>query len=300
VARETFDVIIVGARCAGATTALALARRGLRALVLDRARVPSDTLSTHNFSRETTARFRDLGLLDAIRATGAPPIRGMRLVAPEAGVAFAGRYQAVDGIDAGYCVRRLLLDEIIVRAAREAGAEVREASPVTGLLWEGERVVGVKVRATDRRGAGRVRAGARYGADAGLRSLAGGGAADRNACACRATGFLAGAGTSAGGRGPGNQRTRAHGRRSGSDSGARAGAGRAGHGRYTSRGLAASDCCSALAAAARVGGGTEDQPHGAVPGEVVPAPVEQHENTIAKADQFDDMQPQPRQPGEEA
>jgi hypothetical protein len=81
---------------------------------------------------------------------------------------------------------------------------------------------------------------------------------------------------------------------------ARAGAGRAGHGRYTSRGLAASDCCSALAAAARVGGGTEDQPHGAVPGEVVPAPVEQHENTIAKADQFDDMQPQPRQPGEEA
>jgi 2-polyprenyl-6-methoxyphenol hydroxylase-like FAD-dependent oxidoreductase len=82
VARETFDVIIVGARCAGATTALALARRGLRVLVLDRARFPSDTLSTHNFSRETTARFRDLGLLDAIRATGAPPIRGMRLVAP--------------------------------------------------------------------------------------------------------------------------------------------------------------------------------------------------------------------------
>lgn len=141
-----YDVIVVGARCAGAVTALSLARRGHRVLLLDRARFPSDTLSTHNFDREATRRFRELGVLDAIVATGAPALRRMRFVAPEAGVEFTGTYDLLDGIDAGYCVRRLKLDAILVRAAQAAGAELREATSVSGLVWEDERVVGVQAR----------------------------------------------------------------------------------------------------------------------------------------------------------
>jgi len=42
-----YDVIVVGARCAGSPTALLLARKGYRVLLVDRATFPSDTISTH-------------------------------------------------------------------------------------------------------------------------------------------------------------------------------------------------------------------------------------------------------------
>ena len=41
-----YDVIVVGARCAGSPTAMQLTRRGYRVLVVDRATFPSDALST--------------------------------------------------------------------------------------------------------------------------------------------------------------------------------------------------------------------------------------------------------------
>ena len=42
-----WDAIIVGARCAGAVTAMLLARQGYDVLLVDRASFPSDTVSTH-------------------------------------------------------------------------------------------------------------------------------------------------------------------------------------------------------------------------------------------------------------
>jgi flavin-dependent dehydrogenase len=138
-----WDAIIVGARCAGAVTALCLARRGHRVLVLDRAHFPSDTLSTHFFGRETVLRLADLDLLDPVLATGAPPLTRMRVAAPDAGVEFTGRFRPLLGFAAGYCVRRILLDDILVRAARAAGAEVREGVTVTGLIWHEGQVGGV-------------------------------------------------------------------------------------------------------------------------------------------------------------
>lgn len=144
-----YDAIIVGARVAGSVTAIALARRGHRVLLLDRARFPSDTLSTHSFGRETTLRFGELGVLDEIEAAGAPPIRRMRMVAPDEGVEFSGRYAPYSGIDAGYCLRRVVLDEILIRAARAAGAEVREGATVIDLLREDGQVGGVAIQAGD-------------------------------------------------------------------------------------------------------------------------------------------------------
>ncbi|MER3420367.1 MAG: hypothetical protein C4290_07515, partial [Chloroflexota bacterium] len=145
-ATAVWDAIIVGARCAGAVTALCLARRGFRVLLLDRARFPSDTLSTHFFGRETVVRFADLDLLDPILATDAPPLRRMRVAAPDAGVEFTGRFRPLLGFDAGYCVRRLLLDDVLVRAARAAGVEVREGTTVTGLIWREGQVGGIVAR----------------------------------------------------------------------------------------------------------------------------------------------------------
>ncbi len=136
------DVIVVGARCAGASLAMLLARRGRQAIVLDRARFPSDTISTHFLWPRSTAALARWGLLKALAATGCPPIE---TVAFHAGpVALRGRPEAVDGTAAMYCPRRTVLDKLLVDAAREAGAEVREATLVREVVREGDRVVGVK------------------------------------------------------------------------------------------------------------------------------------------------------------
>ena len=58
-----YDVIVVGTRVAGASTALLLARGGLRVLAVDRARFPSDTLSTHQIQVPGVARLARWGLL---------------------------------------------------------------------------------------------------------------------------------------------------------------------------------------------------------------------------------------------
>ncbi|HSH99282.1 MAG TPA: FAD-dependent monooxygenase, partial [Reyranella sp.] len=76
-----YDAIVVGARCAGASLALLLARRGRRVMVLDRARFPSDTVSTHFLWPRTTAALARWGLLDSLAATGCPPIETVTMQA---------------------------------------------------------------------------------------------------------------------------------------------------------------------------------------------------------------------------
>jgi len=141
-----YDAIIVGARCAGSITALALARRGARVLLLDRAAFPSDTLSTANYDHAAAARFRALGVRDAIAATDAPLLPRMRMADVDLEIGFTGTRLLGPGEEPGRCVRRLALDAILVDAARVAGAEVRERTSVTGPRWDGGRVAGVTLR----------------------------------------------------------------------------------------------------------------------------------------------------------
>ena len=137
-----YDAIIVGARCAGSPTALLLARRGYRVLLVDRAELPSDTLSTHYIQQPGVASLARWGLLDRLEATGCPPITAMSFdVGP---FALTGTPPAADGIAAGYCPRRTVLDGLLLDAAVEAGAEVRTHFPVDELLWEDGAVTGIR------------------------------------------------------------------------------------------------------------------------------------------------------------
>ena len=119
-----YDVIIVGARVAGSATALLLARRGLKVLVLDRATFPSDTLSTHQVQVPGVARLARWGVLDQILAAGTPATRNVRFDQGEAVI--TGRFPHYDGVDFMCSPRRTLLDKALVDAARAAGAEIRE------------------------------------------------------------------------------------------------------------------------------------------------------------------------------
>jgi 2-polyprenyl-6-methoxyphenol hydroxylase-like FAD-dependent oxidoreductase len=144
---KPYDVIVVGARCAGAPTAMLLARRGYRVLLLDRASFPSDTLSTHVIHAPGVAALQRWGLLDAVTATGCPPIETYSLdFGP---FTIAGTPRPRDGISAAYAPRRTLLDKILVDAAGRAGAEVRERFSVDEFVVEHGAVVGIRGRGED-------------------------------------------------------------------------------------------------------------------------------------------------------
>jgi flavin-dependent dehydrogenase len=138
-----YDVVVVGARAAGASTALLLARSGLRVLLLDRAAYGSDTLSTHALMRGGVLQLHRWGLLDRVIAAGTPPVR-------QATFRYDGQVVPIaikpsHGVSALYAPRRTVLDPILVDAAVAAGADVRfgvavadvrrdRAGTVTGVL----------------------------------------------------------------------------------------------------------------------------------------------------------------------
>ncbi|MEN3540802.1 FAD-dependent monooxygenase [Microbispora sp. ZYX-F-249] len=162
------DVIVIGARCAGAATALLLARRGLRVLVLERAARGTDTLSTHALMRGGAVWLHRWGLLERIAAAGTPPIRQTRFHYEDESVTVSIRPAA--GVDALYAPRRTLLDTVLVDAAVAAGADVRFGTAVTDLLTDQDgRVTGVMAR-TRSGGALRAHSWLTVGAD-GARSL---------------------------------------------------------------------------------------------------------------------------------
>lgn len=161
------DVVIVGARVAGAATGLLLARAGLDVLVVDQAREGSDTLSTHALMRGGVIQLSRWGLIDDLRAAGTPPVR--RTV-----IRYGEREEVIEihptpHCDALYAPRRTTLDPLLAAAARDAGADVRFGVRANDVSRDATgRVTGIV--ATDR--AGRrldLRARVTIGAD-GVRS----------------------------------------------------------------------------------------------------------------------------------
>lgn len=140
-----YDAIVVGARCAGSPTAMLLARKGYRVLLLDKATFPSDTVSTHIVWPHGAEILDRWGLLDRLAATGCPPIARTMLfdVGP---FALKGGVFTTNGGRGGFCPRRTVLDKILVDAAVESGAELREGFSVDDVIRDGDRVAGIRGR----------------------------------------------------------------------------------------------------------------------------------------------------------
>ncbi|SEH70712.1 2-polyprenyl-6-methoxyphenol hydroxylase [Mycolicibacterium rutilum] len=139
---ETFDVVIVGARCAGSPLAAMLARRGMSVCLVDKARFPSETPSTHVIQPCGVAVLDRIGALDPVLAAGTVPIDRLTLV--NEGVRIDAELDPDVFAQPGMCVRRVTLDAVLVDAAAAAGADVRSGVKVTGLLTDGGRVAGVE------------------------------------------------------------------------------------------------------------------------------------------------------------
>jgi 2-polyprenyl-6-methoxyphenol hydroxylase-like FAD-dependent oxidoreductase len=139
-AGKQYDAIVVGARCAGSPTAMLLARQGRDVLVVDRATFPSDTISTHLIHPPGIAALRRWGLLDRLVATGCPPID---TYAFEFGTITISGAPGTNDSPVSYAPRRTVLDKLLVDAASESGAEVREGFTAESVVIEDGRVTGV-------------------------------------------------------------------------------------------------------------------------------------------------------------
>ncbi len=146
-AKNQYDAIVVGARCAGSPTAMLLARKGYKVLVVDRARFPSDTVSTHLLHPPGVAALRRWGLLDRLTATGCPAID---TYAFDFGPFTISGSPGTEGAPVAYGPRRTVLDSLLVDAASQAGAEVREGFTVEEVVIDDDGcVTGIRGHSSD-------------------------------------------------------------------------------------------------------------------------------------------------------
>lgn len=151
-----YDAVVVGARVAGAATAMLLARQGLRVLVLDRTRLPADTLSTHALMLGSAIQLNKWGLSDAVAATGATAVDAIDMKVRD--VSFTAPVKHIGGVERLHAPRRITLDAILAEAAVAAGAELCDGATVTGVRRNADgRVNGI---------VGTTRAGQTFGVNA--------------------------------------------------------------------------------------------------------------------------------------
>lgn len=142
--RHEYDVIVIGARVAGAPTAMLLARSGHRVLMVDRATMPSDTVSTHAVLRTGVLQLSRWGLLEEVIAAGTPPVRQITLGFGDERVPFDVRPAC--GVDTFYAPRRFILDDILAGAAEGSGVEFRQGVRMLDVLRDDDgRVRGVEL-----------------------------------------------------------------------------------------------------------------------------------------------------------
>jgi flavin-dependent dehydrogenase len=142
-----YDAIVIGARCGGAATALLLARKGHRVLLVDRAMFPSDIPHGHLIHHTGPKRLASWGLLDRVLSTGCPPLTALTTDLGDFPLTAADL--VADGVPIACGPRRTALDRVLVEAAVEAGAELRAGFSVEALTTDGDRVTGI--RGGDRR-----------------------------------------------------------------------------------------------------------------------------------------------------
>jgi flavin-dependent dehydrogenase len=141
---SAYDAIVVGARCAGSSVARLLARSGLRVLVVDRATFPSDTVSTHCITTGGCIQLQRWDLFDRVLATNVPHVKSFILTMN--GMELRDPIPLADDLPGATSPRRTVLDKLLLDAAAEAGAEVREGVTLKELIRDDGAVAGIAGR----------------------------------------------------------------------------------------------------------------------------------------------------------
>jgi flavin-dependent dehydrogenase len=115
---------------------------GYRVLLVDKASFPSDVVNGYYLQQHAVARLRRWGLLDRLRNSNCLSL--YTITFDFGHFSLSGSPPPADDVLEGYAPRRIVLDKILVDAAVDAGAELREGFPVETLVWDGDRVVGIR------------------------------------------------------------------------------------------------------------------------------------------------------------
>ena len=158
-----YDAIVIGARCAGAVTAMLLARRGHRVLLLERGLLPSERHQGHFIHKHGPKRLAEWGLLEKVVATNCPPI--VTHLTDFGDFSLIARDVQIGNVAWGYGPRRRHLDQVLLEAAIEAGADFRQNFLVESLLWDDHKVMGIRGRDRCQVTSGAERAHITIGAD---------------------------------------------------------------------------------------------------------------------------------------
>ncbi len=141
--RSKYDIVIVGASIAGASSAIALAPEGYRILLLDQAVFPRDKPCGEGIMPQGVEILAGLGLLSEILTHGGVKVRGLRFRNLQ-GVWAEADFPSKDGVSFGIVFRRLYLDHLILQRAKSfPNVTVREGFKVTDVIQEGQIVQGV-------------------------------------------------------------------------------------------------------------------------------------------------------------
>jgi len=137
-----YDAIIVGGRIAGGIIATILGERGHRVLVLDRARFPSDTLSTHFFRTPTFKALQRVAVFEEVLKHAPRLVNNYNDLD---GHVFTEPVMDADGPSYYLCVRRITIDRILFeRMQRQDGLTIRQGALACGLITENGAVTGVE------------------------------------------------------------------------------------------------------------------------------------------------------------
>jgi flavin-dependent dehydrogenase len=149
---NNYDVVIIGGGPGGSVCASRLASLGRSVLVLERGRHPRFHLG-ESLLPGSMGVLETIGVLDEVRSRFMLK-RGARFVRGEGGEAAGSvRYAFAEAFhmqwDHAYQVPRDVFDELLFRRAAACGAEMREGSEVTRVVFERDRAVGVEARSED-------------------------------------------------------------------------------------------------------------------------------------------------------
>lgn len=140
-----YDVVVVGGRCAGSATALGFARAGRSVLLMEQARFPRDTISTHHVHQPGLVLLQQWGVLPELLRTDCPANEKI-VYHVENRIRIVGTVPRLPGIDGIYAPRRHVLDTVLAEAATSAGADFAQQTTVTDVVFEADRAVGVRYR----------------------------------------------------------------------------------------------------------------------------------------------------------
>jgi len=141
-----YDIVIVGARVAGAALAIRVARAGASVLMVDRRQRGSDTLSSHLIHPRGVIALRELDLTE-VHEQSAPELTRVTVQAED--VTIVSSIGTTDDSVPAICLRRTVLDDLMVEAAQSAGTDVWFRTRLTDIEWDNNRVVGARLGCED-------------------------------------------------------------------------------------------------------------------------------------------------------